>query len=113
MEKHSIEKYQNFEIEWIVIPSFELYRCGHGVELQYRYNRQKKLVGFVEGYEWYHEKKGPCKIYILSQDSKEWSDLITESDRILNDTRESAYNVLQHGRLSGRIEGNIYAHANA
>ena len=115
MPTHSTEKYQDFEIEWIVVSSLELdrYSDTHGVELYYVKNKQGKLVGFIEGYEWYHISKGPCTIYILSQDSQEWSELMPESERILNDTKESVYEILQNRQLLGRVKGNIHAHANA
>lgn len=111
MSKHTTEKYQDFEIEWIVIPSFN-YGRGHGIELYYQDNKQEKHVAFIEGYEWYHMKKGLSKIYILSSDSEEWGELGLKYERIMNEIKESVYEILQQGKLGGKIKDNIYAHAN-
>lgn len=112
MPNHTTEKYQDFEIEWIIIPAFN-YGCGHGIELHYQNNKQKKQIAFIEGYEWYHIKKGLCKVFILSSDSEDLEELAIEYEKILNDVKESVYEILQLKRFGGKIKGDIYAHANA
>lgn len=115
MTNSNIEIFQDFEIEWIFIPSFELNKVHHthGLGFYYKKDKMEILVGFIEGYEWYHTKKGLCKIYILSQDSNEWSDLISESRQIIREVKESSYEILKNRLVSGRVKGNINILANA
>lgn len=117
----SSERYRNYDIELVEIPSFQYkrygkefyYNEGHGVELTYKGDNHKIRVGFIEGYMWLHEKRGPCKIYILTQDSKEWGELLPESNKILNEVKDAIYQVLSQQTFRGRIKGNIYGWANA
>jgi hypothetical protein len=114
----STEKYGEYEIEWIKIPSFRAsvhgkefdYSDRHGVILYHHDKAQKLPVGFIAS--WVHER-GPCRIYILTADSKEWGDLLPESERILNDVKKSVYAFLRKNQFGGRIEGDIYALTNA
>ena len=61
----SIERYMNYEIELVNIRSFRDHRYGkeffyndrHGVELTYKGDNRKILVGFIECYMWFHEKR--------------------------------------------------------
>ena len=63
----STETFENYEIEQITIPSFKFkrfpereefrYNDRHGVELYYKDEKRELLVGFIEGYQWYHMKK--------------------------------------------------------
>jgi len=119
----STETFANYEIERITIPSFKFkrflegeefnYNDRHGVELHYKDEKQKLLVGFIEGYQWYHMKRGPVRIYILTQDSKKWGELLPESRKILNELEEAIYEVLKQQPFQGRIKGNIYSFPNA
>lgn len=118
----SSETFANYEIEWIAIPSFKFkrysqgeefdYNDRHGVELHYEDEKQRLIVGFIEGYQWNHKKRVPVKIYILTQDSKEWGELLPESKHILNELKEAIYEVLKQQPFQGRIKGNIYGWAN-
>jgi hypothetical protein len=131
-EKHNIalifrsvsgERYGNYEIELIAIPSFKFkrfsqgedfnYNDRHGVELHYKDEKQRLLVGFIEGYQWYHIKRGPVKIYMLTQDSREWGELLPESKHILNELKEAIHEVLNKQPFDGMIKGNIYSWPNA
>jgi len=119
----STETFAKYEIEQIAIPSFKFkrflrgkefsYNDRHGVELHYKDKKQKLLVGFIEGYQWYHIKRGPVKIYILTQDSEEWGELLPESNSILNEVKDAIYEVLKQQPFQDRIKGNIYGWANA
>jgi hypothetical protein len=115
MPDYSTEKYQEFLISWVIVPSFKIseYNSTHGVELYYQIGRQKTLIAFIEGYQWYRNKRGFCEVYILSRDSEEWKDLTNESEKLVLETRNAVHIVLKNGLLSGKVEGNIYAHANA
>jgi len=118
----STETFANYEIELITIPSFKSKRCfkgeefnyndRHGVELHYRYEKQELLIGFIEGYHWYHIKRGPVKIYTLTQDSKEWGALLSKSKKILNELKEAIHEVLKHQLFDGMIKRNIYSRYN-
>ena len=131
-EKHNIdivfrcistETFANYDIERITIPSFKFkrfpdregfrYNDRHGVELHYKDEEQELLVGFIEGYQWYHMKRGPVRIYILTQDSKEWGELRRKSNEILDELKEAIYAVLKQQTFRGRIKGNIYGLPNA
>ena len=68
------EKYKQFEIEWIILPSIPW--GGHGVEFHYKGERGI-LIGFIEGYYWHHKNSGFCKIYTLPIDSTEWGEFKT------------------------------------
>ena len=109
------EKYLSYEIEWITITTFSphYFACGHGIELHYKNTRPPMIIGFIEGYDWFHERSGLCKVYILSRDSKDWADLLPESQKWLNEVKGCIYDVLKQGHLHGRIKGDIYAWANA
>ena len=117
----SSERYENYEIEWVKIRSFRdhcfgtefYYNERDGVELTYKGDNHKILVGFIEGYMWLHEKRGPCKIYILTQDSKELGKLLPESNGILDEVKDAIYEVLSQRTFQGRIKGNVYGWANA
>jgi hypothetical protein len=121
MQIKTKEKYHNFEISWLSVPSFIVESNGHqirfnsrhGIELHYKEGKQKCLIGFIEGYEWYHSKKGPCNVYILSKDSEEWGELTDKSAQILKDTKDSVYEILVKNIFLGQIKGNIYVRANA
>lgn len=113
------EKYGDYEIEWVQIPSFRKivhgeevdYTDRHGVKLYYQDQGYKITVGFIA--RWGRRGGGPCRIYILASDSKDWGRLQPESERILNDVRESVYGFLQKNQYGGRMKGNIYALTNA
>jgi hypothetical protein len=130
-EKHNIdivfrcistETFANYEIEWITLPSFKFkrflereefhYTDRHGVKLYYKDEKQELLVGFIEGYQWYHAKRGPVRIYILTHDSKEWGELLRDAKQILNELKEAIYEVLERQPFRGRIKGNIYGSPN-
>jgi hypothetical protein len=115
MNDINTEKYLSYEIEWITIPTFKPpnHICGHGIELHYKQEKRPIIIGFINGYNWYHERRGLCKVYILSQDSKDWVDLPPESTKWLNEVKECIYTVLKQGHLHGRIKRDIYAWANA
>lgn len=89
-----------------------IYNSRHGVELHYKDEKQKLLVGFIEGYEWYYMKRGPVRIYILTQDSEKWGELLPESRKILNELKEAIYQVLKQQPFQGRIKDNIYSSPN-
>ncbi len=109
--KHEIEKFAGFEIEWLSVPSVG--PCGHGIELHYNNGKCKLRVGFIDGYRWFYERKGPCRVLFLSSDSHEWGDLASVSEPILSDLRESVREVLREIRFYGFIKGRIFALANA
>ena len=50
---------------------------------------------------------------MLAQDSKEWGELLPESNRILNEVRDAIHEVLSQKTFQGRIKGDIYGWANA
>ena len=58
-------------------------------------------------------KRGPVRIYMLTQDSKKWGELLPESRKILNELEEAIYEVLKQQPFQGRIKGNIYSFPNA
>ncbi len=115
------EKFGNYEIEWITIPSFREHHYGkefhyydsHGVILSYRDASADIPVGFINGYEWLHEKRGPCKIYILDLESSDWHELLLKAKQILAEVKEASYEVIGRQLLRDRIKDNIYALANA
>ena len=109
--ENDIEKYKGFEIEWVSVASVG--PCGHGIEMHYDDGKRRLRVGFIDGYRWYHERKGPCRVLVLSPDSDEWGDLASNSDTVLSDLRDSVYTVLREIRLHGYIKGRIFALANA
>ena len=107
----TFERYERFDIEWVSVPSIGT--CGHGIELHYDDSSHKLRVGFIDGYRWFHQRKGPCRVLTLSPESKEWAELASISDSLLYDLRESVYIVLRDIRLHGYIKGRIFAWANA
>jgi hypothetical protein len=106
----TIERYEGFEIEWVSVPSIG--PCGHGIELHYDNGSRKLRVGFIDGYGWFYQRKGQCRVLTLSPDSKEWTDLASISGNILSDLGESVHVVLRDIRLHGYIIGRVFASAN-
>ncbi len=106
-----IQKFWKFEIEWISVP--EIGPCDHGVAFYYRDDNRRKLdyeqlpIGFIEGYEWKHNKGGRVKVYILARDSNAWSAILCDSEKILKDLKGSVRLVLQ-----GEVKGSQYAKEN-
>lgn len=115
MQVNITEKYLNYEIEWIVLPSFSppYYKSRDGIELYYERDMRRIIVGFVDGYKWFHKKRGRCIVYILSQDSEEWVGLFPETADKVREVKDCIYDVMREGHLHGRIKGDIYAWANA
>jgi hypothetical protein len=103
------EKYKQFEIEWITLPSITA--GGSGVEFHYKGERGI-LIGFIEGYEWDHKNSGFCKIYTLAVDSTEWDEFKTESNEILKKLKDCIYQVLREHRFLGVIKGDIFGWPN-
>jgi hypothetical protein len=68
----TVERYKEFDIEWVSMPSVGT--CGHGIELHYDDGSRKLRVGFIEGYGWFHQRKGPCRVLTLSPGSEEWAE---------------------------------------
>lgn len=119
--EHAFEHYREYTIKWIFVPSFKLkshngehrLNSRHGIELYYKKEEPENIVGFIEGYEWYHNKGGPCRIYVLSRNSKDWGNLLSKSEMITGQIKESVYEILLNKKLVGLIRGDIYANANA
>jgi len=109
--ENKTEKYEKFEIEWVSMHSVG--PCGHGIELHYDDGEHRLRVGFIDSYRWYHDRKGHCRVLVLSPDSQEWGELASLLDTILSDLRASVYEVLREIRLNGYIKGRILARANA
>jgi len=78
------EKYKQFEIEWVTLPSIPW--GNHGVELHYKGERGI-LIGFIEGYEWHHKNSGFCKVITLSEDSSDWVNFNLRSIKILSELK--------------------------
>ena len=95
----TVEHYERFEIEWVSMSSIGT--CGHGIELHYDDGKHQLRVGFIDGYGWFHQRKGPCKVLTLSPDSQEWADLASISDIVLSDLQESVHVVLRDKRIYG------------
>jgi len=104
------EKYKQFEIEWITLPSITGKR-GSGVEFHYKGERGI-LIGFIEGYEWHHKNSGFCKIYTLAEDSTEWGEFKLPSNEILKELKDCIYQVLRQHRFLGFLKENIYGWPN-
>ena len=104
------EKYKQFEIEWITLPSIPA--RGSGVEFHYKGERGI-LIGFIEGHEWDRKNNGFCKICTLAVDSTEWGEFKPESNEILKELKDCIYQVLRQHRCFGIIKGNIFGWPNA
>jgi len=103
------EKYKQFEIEWITLPSIP---AGvSGVEFHYTGERGI-LIGFIKGYEWDHNNSGFCKIYTLAVDSTVWGEFKTESIEILKELKDCIYHVLRQHRFFGFLKGDIFGWPN-
>jgi hypothetical protein len=111
MDAIIFESYGRFEIEWVSVHSIG--PCSCGIELHCKDGNRRLRVGFIDGYEWYHQMKGQCRVLVLSPDSNEWGDLASISENVLSDFRESVHEVLREIRLHGHVKGLIYALANA
>ena len=103
------EKYKQFEIEWVTLPSIPW--GNPGVELHYKGERGI-FIGFIEGYEWHNKNSGFCKIYTLAEDSTEWGEFKAESNEILKELKDCIYQVLRQHRFLGVIKGDIFAWPN-
>ncbi len=118
-----IEKFGEFEIQWISVP--EILGCDHGVEFHYRarnHGRQfhngrddGKIIGFIDGLGWLDKDGSPVKVYFLSSDSKGWGKLSSRAGRILSSLKECVFTVLEekinpeqiwHGEI---IKANIFS----
>jgi hypothetical protein len=110
MEK-DIEKFGEFEIQWIGVP--EIPGRGHGVEFHYgagnhgkqSYNGREdgKVIGFIEGLGWLDKDGSPVKVYFLSSDSKEWGKDLSSAGRILSSLKECVFIVLEEKVKPGQI----------
>jgi hypothetical protein len=122
MEK-DIEKFGEFEIQWISVP--QISGCDHGVEFHYRarnhgkqsHNSREdgKTIGFIDGLGWLDKDGNPVKVYFLSSDSKEWGKLLSRAGNILTSLKECVFIVLEekikpeqiwHGEI---IKANIFS----
>ena len=122
MEK-DIEKFGEFEIQWIAVP--QISGCDHGVEFRYRagnhrkqsYNGQGdgKTIAFIDGLGWLDKDGSPVKVYFLSSESKEWGKLSSRAGQILTNLKECVFIVLEekigpeqiwHGEI---IKANIFS----
>ncbi|OQB74070.1 MAG: hypothetical protein BWX92_03140 [Deltaproteobacteria bacterium ADurb.Bin135] len=112
----SIERFGNYEIEWVTIRSFldhQHYYEVDGVELHFKRQGHRCIVGFISGYMWLDKKRGPCRAYLLAHDSKDWGELLPESQKILKEAKEAVYQLLKKPKLMGSVKGNIHLCANA
>jgi len=122
MEKH-IDKFGEFEIQWISVPQISGY--NHGVEFHYRagnHGKQShngredgKIIGFIDGLGWLDKDGNPVKVYFLSSDSKQWGTLLSRAGKILTSLKECVFIVLEekirpeqiwHGEI---IKANIFS----
>jgi hypothetical protein len=110
------EKFGTFEIEWVFVPTCHSMPFGHGVQLHYKhYLKDKKHIeiGFIEDFTWYHKKSGLCKIYILTENSKEWGQFQPKAKQILSELKECIYHqVLEDLQYIGNLKGDIFAWPN-
>jgi hypothetical protein len=108
--KKNTDQYGKFQIEWFALPSIP-WEQGPGVEFHYKKERGL-LIGFIEGYEWHYKNSGPCKVYILSEDSEEWGEFQPKAHEIFIELQECIYQVLRERRFLGPIKGDIFAWPN-
>jgi hypothetical protein len=120
--KKDIEKFGEFEIQWIGVP--EISGCGHGVEFHYKaahhgkqfHNGREdgKIIGFIDGLGWLNKDGRAVKVYFLSSDSKEWGRHLSRAGKILTGLKECVFIVLEekinpeqiwHGEI---IKANIF-----
>jgi hypothetical protein len=109
--KKNIEKFGEFEIQWIGVP--EISGGGHGVEFHYKaanhskqfHNGRKdgKVIGFIDGLGWLDKDGSPVKVYFLSSDSKEWGKLSSSAGKILRNMKECVLIVLEEKISPGQI----------
>jgi len=122
MEK-DIDKFGEFEIQWISVPQISGY--NHGVEFHFRagnHGKQShngredgKIIGFIDGLGWLDKDGNPVKVYFLSSDSKQWGTLLSRAGKILTSLKECVFIVLEekirpeqiwHGEI---IKANIFS----
>ena len=117
-----IEKFGEFEIEWISVP--EIRGCSHGVEFHYKtgdHGKQScngredgKIIRFIDGLGWLDKDGSPVQVYFLSSDSEQWGKPLSKARKILSSLKECVFIVLEekikpeqiwHGEI---IKANIF-----
>mgnify|MGYP007084720579 CR=1 FL=1 len=110
--KKNIEKFADFEIEWMSVS--KIGPQGHGLNFLFGEDSEN-VVGFIEGWGWSRKETNHVKVLVLSPKSKEWGSLLVDSKKILEDVKECVRIVLKDpdGKLCGEIKNNIHTWANA
>jgi len=106
-----IEKFGEFEIQWISVPQIPGGDCG--VEFHYKaanHGKQSrngredgKAIGFIDGLGWLDKDGSPVKVYFLSSDSKEWGKHLARAGKILSSLKECVFMVLEEKIKPGQI----------
>lgn len=114
------ERFEQYKITWKNVKLIE--GCGHGVQFHYgqrKPDRDEGVIGFIDGFGWYHGDTNNVEVLVLDRKSEKWASMTQEDpDVIISQLKKAVTKVLKEKDKAmsvgiGRsVIGNIFALVN-
>jgi hypothetical protein len=73
------ERFEQYKITWENVKFIK--GCGHGVQFHYGQrmsDRDEGVIGFIDGFGWYHGNTNNVEVLVLDRTSDKWESITQE-----------------------------------